>query len=172
MTTPTQIKSKASKNGATVQRRLNVGAGSKPHEGFETMDISPVFSPDFQHDLLSFPWPFADETFDELLCEHVLEHVESGHRVAVMNEMYRILKPGGFVTIEVPVFPYWVAIADPTHVSFFVRQSFWYFCRERFQSGDDYSEHQQLYGIKTWSMRGEKRDSQGSILRVELERPA
>lgn len=161
---------------ATV-RKLDVGAGAK-RDDFETMDISPAYSPDFQHDLTDFPWPFEDNTFGELRCWHILEHVERLKMIPVMNEMHRVLIPGGVADVEVPVFPYWTAIADPTHVSFFVPQTFAYFTTAesyrkamRGAPGADYAEHRALYGIKEWEVRKAFRDDMGSILRVELVKP-
>ena len=45
--------------------------------------------------------PFADETFDVVICNHVMEHV-SDDSVA-MAEVYRILKPGGWAMLQVPI---------------------------------------------------------------------
>jgi hypothetical protein len=45
--------------------------------------------------------PFADETFDVVLCNHVMEHV-SDDSVA-MAEVHRILKPGGWAMLQVPI---------------------------------------------------------------------
>ena len=45
--------------------------------------------------------PFADETFDVVLCNHVMEHV-SDDSVA-MAEVHRILKPGGWALLQVPI---------------------------------------------------------------------
>lgn len=44
--------------------------------------------------------PFADETYDVVICNHVLEHVDDDAKA--MSEMYRILKPGGFAILQVP----------------------------------------------------------------------
>jgi|UniRef100_A0A7V6DR55 SAM-dependent methyltransferase len=46
--------------------------------------------------------PFADQTFDGVLCSQVLEHVDRPERV--IQEMSRILKPGGVGLISVPFF--------------------------------------------------------------------
>ena len=45
--------------------------------------------------------PFADETFDVVICNHVMEHV-SDDSVA-MAEVHRILKPGGWAMLQVPI---------------------------------------------------------------------
>ncbi|MFT5749763.1 MAG: SAM-dependent methyltransferase [Ancylomarina sp.] len=44
--------------------------------------------------------PFSDETYDVVICNHVLEHVDDDAKA--MSEMYRILKPGGFAILQVP----------------------------------------------------------------------
>jgi SAM-dependent methyltransferase len=46
--------------------------------------------------------PFADGTFDFVLCNHVLEHVDDD--IASMKEIARVLKPGGFAILQVPFF--------------------------------------------------------------------
>lgn len=44
--------------------------------------------------------PFPDESYDVVICNHVLEHVDDDAKA--MSEMYRILKPGGFAILQVP----------------------------------------------------------------------
>ena len=44
--------------------------------------------------------PFPDESFDALLCSHVLEHVEDDRRA--MRELHRVLRPGGWGIVMVP----------------------------------------------------------------------
>lgn len=46
--------------------------------------------------------PFEDNRFDFVLCNHVLEHVDDD-RIA-LNEIYRVLKPGGMAILQVPFF--------------------------------------------------------------------
>jgi SAM-dependent methyltransferase len=151
-------------------RRLDVGAGAKSEDGWETMDISPVFAPSFQHDIMQIPWPFEDGEFQELRCWHVLEHLERQHLIPVMNEMHRILSPGGSLDIEVPVFPFWPAIADPTHVSFFVPQTFWYFTHTE-HDGISFADHRALYGINTWDLKAARRNEMSSMFKILLVKP-
>ncbi|MFQ3577028.1 MAG: class I SAM-dependent methyltransferase [Cytophagales bacterium] len=40
-------------------------------------------------------------SFDGIICNHVLEHIPDD--IAAMNEMYRLLKPGGIALITVPI---------------------------------------------------------------------
>jgi SAM-dependent methyltransferase len=45
--------------------------------------------------------PFDDDTFDVILCSHVLEHVEGEQ--AALQQIKRVLKPTGWAAIMVPV---------------------------------------------------------------------
>lgn len=45
--------------------------------------------------------PFRDETFDVVVCNHVMEHV--GDDAVAMREVRRILKPGGWAMLQVPI---------------------------------------------------------------------
>lgn len=44
--------------------------------------------------------PFKDDEFDIILCNHVLEHIPDDTKA--MQELYRILKPGGFGIFQIP----------------------------------------------------------------------
>lgn len=44
--------------------------------------------------------PFKEDTFDIILCNHVLEHIENDKKA--MSELLRVLKPGGMGIFQVP----------------------------------------------------------------------
>ncbi len=46
--------------------------------------------------------PFADNLFDSVLCNHVLEHVNND--LQALGEIRRVLKPGGWAILQVPFF--------------------------------------------------------------------
>lgn len=54
---------------------------------------------DVRIDLTDISLP--DESFDIVLCLHILEHIEDDH--AAMSELRRILRPGGFAIVDVPL---------------------------------------------------------------------
>ncbi len=44
---------------------------------------------------------FEVESFDAIVCNHVLEHIPDDRKA--INELYRVLKPGGWASIQVPI---------------------------------------------------------------------
>jgi predicted SAM-dependent methyltransferase len=44
--------------------------------------------------------PFADNQYDVILCNHVLEHIPNDTKA--MQELYRVLKPGGMAILQIP----------------------------------------------------------------------
>lgn len=45
--------------------------------------------------------PFEDNTYDVVICNHVMEHVDDDQKC--MSELYRVLKPGGWAIMQVPI---------------------------------------------------------------------
>ncbi|MFN8254418.1 MAG: class I SAM-dependent methyltransferase [Bacteroidales bacterium] len=45
--------------------------------------------------------PFDDNSFDVLICNHVLEHIDDEEKAT--KEIYRVLKPGGWAILQVPM---------------------------------------------------------------------
>lgn len=71
--------------------------------------------------------PFADDTVDHVYAVHFLEHVQD--LLHVMNEIHRVLKTDGVLHVMVPHWQCVNAVADPTHLRLFHRQTFKFFCR-------------------------------------------
>lgn len=82
--------------------KLNIGSHSKRIEGYTNVDVLPLENVDIRHDLTQLPWPFKMSTVDEILAMEFLEHIGWRQVLAVVNECYRILKPGGKIKIQVP----------------------------------------------------------------------
>lgn len=84
-----------------------------------TLDIDPSHKPDVVHDLNVLPWPFPDNSFDEVHAYQVLEHIgiQGDYRAffAHFAEIYRILKPNGILMAAVPSLTSEWAWGDPGH---------------------------------------------------------
>lgn len=116
---------------------LHIGSGRRKIKGAVTLDIAPRYYPDVIWDLNRFPFPFDRDSFDVVVCEHVLEHLRDV--VRVMEELHRVTRPGGLVWIRVPHFSSLNANTDPTHTRRFSSLSMDYFCLGTALSRYDYT---------------------------------
>jgi predicted SAM-dependent methyltransferase len=51
---------------------------------------------------ISREWLFPDNAFDGVFCEHVLEHFDHSQGAHLMQQAWRVLRPGGCLRIVVP----------------------------------------------------------------------
>ena len=73
-------------------------------------------------------WPFEDGSVGVFRAHDIIEHLKNP--VHTMNEAWRCLTHGGLLLIEVPSTDGRGAFQDPSHVSFWNSNSFWYYTRE------------------------------------------
>ncbi len=78
---------------STKKKILDVGCGQNKFPGAIGIDANPSSHADVIHDLGVFPYPFADNEFEEIICRHVIEHVPDV--LGFVNELHRITKSGG-----------------------------------------------------------------------------
>lgn len=85
--------------------RLHVGCGSRIFDGYINVDGEYMRGDErvVIHDLTK-PFPIPDNTVDEILSVHVIEHIKRGQVITMFTEWYRVCRPGGFVAIEWPDF--------------------------------------------------------------------
>lgn len=94
-------------------RLLDVGCGIKKASGAVGIDRNPASAADVLCDLDRFPYPFADNSFDELQAIHVIEHVSDVIRT--MEEFHRLVRAGGRVRLATPHYTDFSSFCDPTH---------------------------------------------------------
>lgn len=119
--------------------RIDIGCGKNKQPGFIGIDQFPMPGVDILIDLSKKgPWMFddleqpnkefvdnlsqnfaipmfPDNSVDEVFCSHFIEHLERRERVAFMNELYRVMKPGAKAMF---IAPHWAsnrAYGDMTH---------------------------------------------------------
>ncbi len=82
------------------------------------VNVDKYGTPDVMHDLEIFPWPWADGCVDVVVLHHVLEHLGETTAIylRIIQELYRISKPGGQILITVPHPRHDNFLNDPTHV--------------------------------------------------------
>ena len=56
--------------------------------------------------------PFEDESFDYIICNHVLEHIPDDKKA--LSELFRVLKPSGKAFISVPVYNHYLEVPATT----------------------------------------------------------
>ena len=108
--------------------RVHLGCGKVYKDGWVNCDMVKDVKADKYFDLEVFPWPLPDDYADEILLDQVMEHLSNTLRA--MEEMHRILKPGGIVRINVPYAKSDCAYQDPTHRKFFTEKTMDYFLED------------------------------------------
>ncbi|MFM5902950.1 MAG: methyltransferase domain-containing protein [Dolichospermum sp.] len=106
---------------------VDLGCGTHKAEGFIGVDIIAGDQVDIIANL-NGSFPFPDHSVDFIKAYDIIEHLPN--RIHTMNEIWRILKPGGIVDISVPSTDGRGAFQDPTYVSFWNINSFMYYCQE------------------------------------------
>jgi glycosyltransferase involved in cell wall biosynthesis len=138
-----------------MTKTLDLGCGDKPRNPFLADDI---FGVDVRSnlagnirsaDLAIEPIPFDDDSFDFLTAFDFIEHIprvvyvpeRRNAFVELMNEVHRVLRPGGIFMAHTPAYPHAVAFRDPTHVNILTEETFsLYF--------DDQTRWASIYGFK------------------------
>lgn len=100
--------------GPTV--KLNLGCGTKILAGY--CNVDKYGEPDLRWDLEKFPWPWENDSVDEIILSHVLEHLGKtpDQFIEIMKEIYRISVSDAIIKIVVPHPRHDYFISDPTHV--------------------------------------------------------
>ena len=113
--------------------RIDIGSGVKPRAGFYGLDQIDAAGVDIVADLNQPLSLLPDNCAEHVFSSHALEHVE--RLLPLMDEIYRVMRPGGLLEVIAPHFsnPYYYS--DPTHVRFFGLYTMSYFVDMEKQPG-------------------------------------
>jgi SAM-dependent methyltransferase len=114
--------------------KLDLGCGPNKREGFIGVDsrafpgvdvvldltkravlMSAETLSEYTLDGVFAAWPWKDGEVEEVNCSHFVEHLTAAERIHFVNELFRVLKPGGKATIVVPHWNSHRAYGDLTH---------------------------------------------------------
>lgn len=110
------------------ESKLNLACGQSRIDGYFGIDIKPGDTVDAVMDLESFPWDIESESVEDIICSHYVEHTSD--LIKFMDEVYRILKPGGRIKIIAPYYNSMRCWQDPTHKRAISEASFLYFNKQ------------------------------------------
>lgn len=108
--------------------KLNMWCWNDIKEWYLNVDIVDLPWVDTVFDFENFPYPFEDNSFDEIYCSHVLEHMSDLWKI--MDELYRIWKNWCKIKVKVPYFASPNAMWDYTHKRTFNTNTFAYFTKD------------------------------------------
>lgn len=101
---------------------IDLGGGLNKPEGYISIDLRDTG--DIKADLRR-GIPLADNSVGVVRAKDLLEHLPD--KVQTMNEIYRVLVPGGWLLSLTPTTDGRGAFQDPTHCSYWNSNSFWYY---------------------------------------------
>jgi SAM-dependent methyltransferase len=129
-----------------MSKHLDFGAGAVRRNPFVQSELYSVDLYSIMSMANSFvikrlePLPFPTSFFDSVSAYDVLEHLSRDLQgvnefIYYMNELHRVLKPGGKALLLFPSYPYNDAFSDPTHTNFITKSTVDYFIGDNSQGG-------------------------------------
>lgn len=104
--------------------RLNLGGGYRKVPGY--LNVDKVGQPDLVYDLEKCPWPWPDDSVDDVIMHHVIEHLGQTTEAFfdILKELYRVCRHNARIQIATPHPRHDDFLGDPTHVRAFTVDSF------------------------------------------------
>jgi glycosyltransferase involved in cell wall biosynthesis len=104
--------------------KIDLGGGFDCPKGYKSVDLK---NADIIADL-NESIPLPDNSVGVIRAWDILEHLKDKQKI--MSEIHRVLADGGWLLVGVPSTDGRGAFQDPTHVSYWNENSFWYWTRK------------------------------------------
>lgn len=116
-----------------MKDKINLGCGFNKLDTHHNVDSTKLCNPDEIVDLEVLPWPWADNSFDEIYAKDILEHIGANPKefIKIIQEMYRVSKPNAVWKVIVPHWRCDLAFDDPTHIRTITSSTFKLFDQEK-----------------------------------------
>lgn len=162
-----------------VPKRLNVGCGNNLIDGYINIDSEASLYPDIIADI-RFGLPFDDNSVQEILFFHTVEHIEERYHAQIFREFHRVLEPNGTILVSYPEFR---VCAQNWIDNVMGMREFWkhtIYGLQRYQSdyhvtlmdSDEFSEKLQEWGFKDINYAAENIEPYNTVLLAHKGSPA
>lgn len=122
-------------------RKLNLGSGNDIKEGWDNVDIQEDPKLTMSFDFNVFPYPIDDNTYDYVLMQQVIEHLEKPD--LALLEVHRICKNGATIEIVTAYYNNKAAYNDMQHMHYFSDRTF-----EVFVNQNKVIQRREMFRIK------------------------
>lgn len=151
--------------GIYRMKSLDLGCGNNPRNPYNAKELYGIDIVDFSTDTFEVKTadlniekiPYPDNYFDYVTAYDFLEHVPRiiyvdgkirNPFIELMNEIWRVLKPGGIFKAHTPYYPHPEVFQDPTHVNFITTSTVEYFTTAAISLGRAYGFKGQFYLLR------------------------
>jgi len=121
------FRSKCTLKGGT---KLHLGCGNLYQLGWTNIDQDLQCKADVYCELRVLMKDCGKETIDWIFADNVVEHLPQIDIVEFFRNIHKSLKPNGVFELIVPLFPTRSAVIDPTHLSYYVPETFLRFTKK------------------------------------------
>lgn len=130
------------------------------------IDFQKLPGVDIVHDIETYPWPIPSGCAEIVVGSHIAEHINPAKLGFIhwMNEIWRVLKPGGQLMLALPYGVSFGYVQDPSHVNP-CNEATWYYFDPEHQSG-----FYRFYQPKPWKIERCLFDLEGFMEVVLIKR--
>lgn len=143
-----------------MKNKLRIGCGFDHSDDYTNLDISDTCKPDIVHDIRNGLPMFEDNSLEEVQAWGILEMILPNEEFRlVMNELWRVLKPGGILDGQVPSTDPRVLMIDPFDRRWFHPETWRYFDYRE----NAYKQFGQMYKLSPWISNDFKVNDNGIV---------